>query len=67
MNQTAIPTGNYKIIVNLSPKFKRNLPRLIDVPGFDGILIHRGNTDKDTSGCILIGENKVVGKVINST
>lgn len=67
MNQTAIPTGNYKVIVNLSPKFKRNLPRLIDVPGFDGILIHRGNTDKDTSGCILVGENKVVGKVINST
>ena len=51
----------------MSPKFKRNLPRLIDVPGFDGILIHRGNTDKDTSGCILIGENKVVGKVLNST
>lgn len=66
-NQTAIPTGIYKVIVNMSPKFKRNLPRLIDVPGFDGILIHRGNTDKDTSGCILIGENKVVGKVLNST
>ena len=66
-NQTAIPTGIYKVIVNMSSKFKRNLPRLIDVPGFDGILIHRGNTDKDTSGCILIGENKVVGKVLNST
>ena len=66
-NQTAIPTGMYKVIVNMSPKFKRNLPRLIDVPGFDGILIHRGNTDKDTSGCILVGENKVVGKVLNST
>ena len=51
----------------MSPKFKRLLPRLLNVPGFDGILIHRGNTDKDTSGCILIGENKVVGKVINST
>lgn len=64
---TAIPTGTYKVIVNMSPKFKRNLPRLLNVPGFEGILIHRGNTDKDSAGCILVGENKVVGKVINST
>jgi hypothetical protein len=40
---------------------------LLDVPGFEGILIHRGNTEKDSSGCIITGENKVVGKVINST
>lgn len=64
---TAIPTGIYKVIVNMSPKFKRNLPRLLNVPGFEGILIHRGNTDKDSAGCILVGENKVVGRVINST
>lgn len=64
---TCIPFGKYKIIVNLSPKFKRELPRLLDVPSFEGVLIHRGNTAKDTEGCILVGENKVKGMVINST
>lgn len=66
-NETAIPTGLYKVIVNMSPKFRRFLPRLLNVPGFEGVLIHRGNSDKDSSGCLLIGENKVKGKVINST
>ncbi|MDR1169935.1 MAG: DUF5675 family protein [Prevotellaceae bacterium] len=65
-HETAIPTGVYKVIVNLSPAKKRMLPRLLDVPGFSGILIHRGNTKNDSSGCILVGENKVKGKVINS-
>ena len=65
--QTAIPYGKYEIIVNRSPRFKRDLPLLLNVPNFEGIRIHRGNTDKDTSGCILVGENKKVGKVINST
>jgi hypothetical protein len=66
-HETAIPTGVYKVIVNLSPAKRRKLPRLLDVPGFSGILIHRGNTKNDSSGCILIGENRVKGKVINST
>lgn len=66
-NETAIPYGTYEVIINFSPKFKRILPRLLNVPMFDGILIHRGNSVKDTSGCILVGENKVKGMVLNST
>lgn len=65
--ETAIPYGRYQVVVTMSPKFKRELPRLLNVPNFDGILIHRGNTDKDSAGCLLLGENKVKGKVINST
>lgn len=65
--ETCIPFGTYKVVVNMSPKFKRELPRLLDVPSFEGILIHRGNTTKDSAGCILVGENKAVGKVLNST
>lgn len=65
--ETCIPSGTYKIVVNMSPKFKRELPRLLNVPSFEGILIHRGNTAKDSAGCILVGENKAVGKVLNST
>lgn len=64
---TCIPYGTYNIIVNMSPKFGRELPRLLNVPSFEGILIHKGNTTKDTAGCILVGENSVKGKVLNST
>ena len=65
--ETCIPFGTYKIILTISPKFKRELPRLLNVPSFEGVLIHRGNTAKDSAGCILVGENKAVGKVLNST
>ena len=65
--ETAIPYGRYKICLCISPKFKRLLPKLLNVPHFEGVLIHRGNTAADSAGCILVGENKEVGKVLNST
>lgn len=67
MHRTAIPHGTYRVIVNVSPKFGRELPRLMDVPHFEGILIHRGNNADHTSGCILVGENRVKGGLVNST
>ena len=66
-NETAIPFGIYNVIVNMSGRFKRLLPRLIDVPHFDGILIHNGKDETSSSGCIILGLNKVKGKVINGT
>lgn len=64
---TAIPYGTYEVQVTYSPKFKRELPLLLDVPNFTGIRIHRGNTKEDSSGCILVGENTKKGMVLNST
>jgi len=63
---TAIPEGNYRITLEYSPTFKRVLPYLHDVPGFSGVMIHSGNSQADTKGCILVGENKIKGRVINS-
>lgn len=64
--RTAIPAGEYKITLEYSPRFKRRLPYLHDVPHFLGILIHSGNTEEDSAGCIIVGENTVKGKVLNS-
>lgn len=74
---TAIPRGTYEITLDVvSPKYSKvqfykdvcngKVPRLKNVKGFDGILIHAGNTDKDSSGCLLVGVNKIKGQVVNS-
>ena len=74
--QTAIPKGRYRVDLNsVSPKFRTRswavkyggkVPRLVDVPGFNGILIHPLTTPNETDGCIGIGENRVKGKILNS-
>lgn len=64
--ETAIPTGTYKITITYSNRFKKNMPLINDVKGFEGIRIHSGNTNQNTEGCVLVGFNKVKGNVINS-
>ncbi len=64
---TAIPSGNYELIINQSPKFKRMLPRILNIKGFDGVLMHRGNSADHSLGCILIGYQKGDNAIFEST
>lgn len=76
-NETAIPAGKYEVVLDIiSPSFSKKqfykdfcdgkLPRLLNVPGFEGILIHCGTNQDNSSGCIIVGENKIKGGLINS-
>lgn len=64
--KTAIPYGTYEIKWTYSPRFKKYTPQLMNVPSFEGIRIHAGNSSTDTEGCLLLGQNKKVGMVLNS-
>jgi Family of unknown function (DUF5675) len=64
--ETAIPEGIYEVIINFSPRFKRQLPRLLKVLNFEGILIHPGNSAVNTDGCILVGTTKSKDFIGNS-
>jgi len=65
-SETAIAKGTYKVIINKSNRFKRLLPLLINVPNFEGVRIHSGNSNHDTEGCILVGMNRSVDYITKS-
>ena len=64
--ETAIPTGIYHVYITWSPKYNKPMPLIEGVKGYSGIRIHSGNTAKDTEGCLIVGKNKEVGKVLES-
>lgn len=65
--ETAIPEGRYKIIINMSNRFKRMMPLLLNVAGFEGIRIHAGNAHLSTEGCLLCGDKVEHGEIVGGT
>lgn len=63
--KTAIPTGTYKLGIHFWSKYRINVPHILNVPAFEGILIHNGTTHRNTEGCPLVGENTAVGQLTN--
>ena len=66
-NETAIPKGTYKVIVDMSTRFKREMQHILDVPGFEGVRIHSGNSSKDTEGCLILGSTWAGGDFVGGS
>ena len=65
--RTAIPTGTYRVSLTMSNRFKRIMPQVHDVPGFEGVRIHGGNSHKDTDGCPLFAARRIGERVVQGS